>query len=171
MSLIGALSSIATLILFLIYLFRRFWTAKKATKIAQEEFNEPIIEKTDDLEDYEENYYIVDDYAEVYTITFKTPIQAFTVYPIIEDEYGKDITQKKEKPILEIKEYFRENTTIYLRVENPEGYATRRIWIKRFDYIEVSFDIGYNGKGNAVLTPQKYTIKNTIASYLFYLLK
>ena len=171
MNWIGTVASIATLTLFVMYLFGRVWTAKIATKVAQEEFGEPSIREIEDLEDYEKNYYIVDDCVEVYSFIFKMPIQALSVYPIIEDEQGKNITPKDVKPLIELKEFFRENTKIYLRIENPEGYATRRIWVKRLDYVEVSFAIGYNGKGDEALTPEQYTVKNTIRSYLYYLMR
>lgn len=168
--LLGNVASVATLILFVFYFLGRIWTISKEKALMRETFGFENIEFDNELTEDRENYYDINGGGEIISITSEVPILWMQVIPIKYDKNLIDITSKKTPPIIDHREPIKSNCPIFFRTNIPEGFPTYKIRFCRFDYVIVSFDIGYNGRLGG-MTPVNYQISHTLRSYLYYLLK
>ena len=92
------------------------------------------------------------------------------IVPIKFNKSFKDITPKKSKAIFEYDRLLNSNEPLALQIIIPEGIPHHKVIIKRFDYLTVSFNIGYNGRVGG-MSPDDYRIRHTVKSILYYLVK
>ncbi len=164
------IASVATLILFIFYFLGRAWTITKEKILMRESFDLENTKFDDEFTEDRENYYDIDGTGEIISITSEIPILWLEVVPIKYNEDWVDITPKRATPIVDLKGPIKSNCPIFLRMDIPEGFPAYKIRFCRFDYMVVSFDIGYNGRFGG-MAPWNYKISHTVRSYLYYLLK
>ncbi|MGE4353320.1 MAG: hypothetical protein AB7D36_04455 [Oscillospiraceae bacterium] len=167
---LGDIASVATLILFVFYFLGRIWTIQKAKALMLEEFDLENINYGEDLEDDRENYYDFGDGGEIISIRSKLPILWFHVIAIKYDSKFRDRTPRRAKPVVNHHTLLRENEPIYLRMDIPDVLPVYKVRFQRFDYVVVSFDIGYNGRFGG-MSPVNYHLSHTFKSFCYYLFK
>ena len=79
-------SSIATLIMFVIYIVGRIWVTKKNIKLRTETFGVELVENEKNLDVFRENFYELEE-GEIFKITPTAPLLWIKVVPIIYDSY------------------------------------------------------------------------------------
>lgn len=167
---LGDIASVATLVLFVFYFLGRFWSITKEKVCIRESFGLETVGFDDVPAEDRENYYDINGGGEIVSITSEVPILWMKIIPIQYDENWVDITPKKAAPVVEQREPIKSNCPVYLRTNIPEAFPAYKVRFCRYDYMIVSFDIGYNGRHGG-MAPVNYRISHTLKSYLYYLLK
>lgn len=167
---LGDVASVATLVLFVFYFLGRAWTITKEKALMRESFALEKTEFDDEFIEDRENYYDIDGTGEIISITSEIPILWMKVISIKYSGDWVDITPRKVAPIVDLKKPIQSNCPIFLRMDIPDGMPVYKIRFCRFDYMIVSFDIGYNGRVGG-MAPVHYKVSHTVRSLLYYLLK
>jgi hypothetical protein len=165
-------SSIATLIMFVIYFFGRIWVAIKNTKLRTETFSVELVENEKNLDIYHENLYDLEE-GDIFKITPTAPLLWLKVVPIIYDSYEAFI-EKGEKstgsPIIFHNRIINVGESIYIRSNTPDTFPKFSVIFQRFDYVEGSFNISSQGRYPGDIATD-YTTSPTFLTFLFYLFK
>lgn len=166
---LGNISSIATLILFIFYFIGRIWTINKQKILMCESFDLENNKFDPDFAERAEIYYDING-GEVISMVSDVPILWLHVIPVEYNQNAVDITPSNAKPIIKHETPIRSGCPVYLRMDIPDVLPAFKIRFQRFDYVIVSFHVGYNGKCGG-MQPIDYRITHTLKSYLYYLLK
>lgn len=167
---IGTISSVATLILFVFYFLGRIWIMLKTKNLMLEDFDVEDIDHCSDVPEDRGIYYDINGGGEIVTIRSSQPILWLNVIPIKYNDDFEDITKKKDKPIVTHRNLIKRNESICLRIDICDGLPVYKVCFQRFDYIIVSFDIEYNGRNGGV-SPTNYKMNHTCKSILYLLFK
>lgn len=165
MEIIGYVSSIATLISFIIYFIGKFIRIKISKKLRYEN-----IEVYYNPDEYNHNLKIVDEYdigsnnSEKLIISSEVPINWIKLYEY--DFNDKEGDFKKGK-LVEEHGFLRAGHAIQINTYLPCGMPTYMLEFERYDYLRGCFYIAENGK-NGVLG-ECVTMSHTFRSYLYYI--
>lgn len=148
MNRIGDISSVITLISFILYLIGRLWIVIKNRKIRYEYFKV-------------NNY----DGSEAFCVTSNEPINWYKIYEI---EYDENMNIKKNLGKLKCKQKnIRQGDLI--KIDLPCGMACEIFIFERFDYMRGKILLQNPGKDGVIMTYGD--MKHTLKSILFYLVK
>lgn len=148
MNRIGDISSVITLISFILYLIGRLWIVKKNKKIRYEDFKV-------------KNY----DGSEAFYVISNEPINWYKIYEI---KYDEDLNIKKNFGKLKCKQKnIRQGDLI--KVDLPCGMAHEIFIFERFDYMRGKILLQNPGRDGVIRTHGD--MKHTWKSILFYLVK
>lgn len=168
--LLGAISSVATLVLFVFYFIGRFWAIKKRSTLMLEDFELENIPNTTELENNADYYYELDGsrYGEIISMHSKQPLLWVKVFSPVYDENGHSISAKKVNEVASFDGIIPEGKPIYLKTDILEGFPRYKVVFRRFDYFIGSFEIACNGRVGG-MSPLNYTLKPSIKGFLYYL--
>ena len=165
-------SSIATLIMFVIYIVGRIWVTKKNIKLRTETFGVELVENEKNLDVFRENFYELEE-GEIFKITPTAPLLWIKVVPIIYDSY-KAFIETGEKntgsPVIFHNRIINVGESIYIRSNTPDTFPKFSVIFQRFDYVEGSFNISSQGRYPGDIATD-YTTSPTFLTFLFYLFK
>ena len=173
---IGDYSSIASLILFLLYFAGRVWAAKRSISSISDKFY--IVERKDN-EPFpcEKDIIILDTPGEtIFSITSQYPLIKLQVRPyrfenVIGGESKENVSREMLKPI-HTKYMIPAETPVFFQSDLAECIPHYLIWFQRSDYVEGSFAIAYNCKDrNGSLLAAEYQLRSTLKSVLYYFCK
>ena len=170
---VGIISSIATLILFVIYFIGRIITIKMEKHIYYDKitFEAP--------EDVYGKYDIIDEintvnnsegeatYQTVVVLTSLQGIRDITVYELAYDNMMNE--QKEHKKVIASQDFLNIGQSYAIRTIIPEIFPNYRIEYRTQDKRKVTFNITDNLK-NGVLS-EMVEIRHTLCSYIYYLFR
>ena len=159
---ISNVSSIVTLFLFILYIIGRIWNIAINIKYLYEKIEVTGVYTGDENIDF-----IYINGSEILKLESEEYLNWIKVYRVKHDD-GK-IVKRKMRPIKTILNVNR-NEPIYFGFEIPEGMPNTMIEYQRADYIIGSFIVGYDGSGRGY-TAKDYSFRNTLRTYLYYLVK
>lgn len=163
---ISYLSSIATLILFILYFIGRIWVINKNKKLLFENFELEYTESADKVE--RKNQYDLGG-LELITISSPQGLNWVKVYKVKFDIKKNKMVIAEKEPVVYHK-FLNVNEKIYIKDTVPCGMPVYRIEYERFDYIQGGFDISLDGMYGG-LYKNAFKIKLTIKSFLYYICK
>ena len=162
---IGDISAIATLILFVFYFVGRIWSIWINKKFLHEKI-ELVGMANEGFENQERFYRINGD--EVLKIMSSKYLNWLKVYQVSYD-FNNGKYKKFRKPIKKISN-INEDEPIYIGVMIPEGPSNIMIKYQRYDYVSGEFLVRFDGRGTGY-SGKDYKFRNTLRSYIYYLVK
>ncbi|HAT4166096.1 TPA: hypothetical protein ACOTHO_002425 [Clostridium perfringens] len=165
MGLVSYLSSVATLILFILYFIGRIWVINRNKKLLLENFELEYLEN-DDLE--RKNQYNLGG-SELITISSTQGINWLKIYRVKFDSKKNKMVIVDKNPVIYHK-FLNVNEKLYIKDNIPCGIPMYRIEYERLDYIQGEFDISLDGKYGGLFMDD-FKSKLTIKSYLYYICK
>ncbi len=165
MEMIGDLSAIATLILFIFYFLGRIWSLRINKKFLYEKIELDGL-ANDEYKNQKRFYKINGD--EVLKIVSAQYLNWIKIYSV-SYSLKKQKFHKKTELIQTISD-ININEPIYISVIIPEGIPNIMIKYQRFDYIIGEFLVKFDGRGIGY-SGKDYKFKNTLNTYIYYLVK
>lgn len=160
-NLIGNLSAIATLILFVMYFIGRLWNIR----ISKKNLYEKIKIVSADEVGINEIHHINGN--EILKITSECYLNWIKIYTL---DYKNGEIAKPVKKVLKTMRDINRNDSVFLEVNVPEGIPNTMIRYQRYDYIVGEFTVYYDGKGNGY-SSRNYKFRTPIKSYVYYMFK
>ncbi|WP_346937334.1 hypothetical protein [Clostridium sp.] len=165
LEIISYASSIATLMLFVIYFIGRVWVIHKNKRLLFEKF---ALEYIGDDHIERKNQYDLGG-KELITVSSSQGLNWLKIYELKFDSVCGEMTVLNKQPVVTHK-ILNVDEKLYLKTNTPCGIPIYRVRYQRFDYIEGSFDIGVDGKYGG-LGMRDYKSKLTLKSYCYYICK
>lgn len=162
---ISAISSIATLILFILYFIGRIWAINKNKKMLYEEFTLDYLSETSGIK---KNEYDLGG-NDLLTISSAQGLNWIKLYEVEYCDKKNKFKCISKEPVINHK-LLSVNEKMYIKTLVPCGIPRYMIKFERTDYIVGRFYIGFNGKYGG-LSMVDYKSKPTLKGYLYYICK
>jgi hypothetical protein len=162
---IGNLSSIVTLISFVIYLIGKVIKIRLSKKLRFESID--VYYNSNDLPSnikIVEEYNIGDFNSEKLVISSEAPINWIKIYKCEYDEIGNKL---KREELIEKHGFLNAGHSIQINTYLSCGIPSCSIIIQRYDYMIGSFHMGENGENGIV--DKQIEMSHTFLSYLYYI--
>ena len=166
-SLIGLISSLITVVLFISYIVGKIFLIKQMEVTLFEKFDLKYHQETES-DIYNGNYEIVErlnigEYNnEVIYITPSQPLRYLNIYEF-------DTVKLKKEELIETIGPIANGHTVQINTYLNCGMPSFTIEFQRFDFVKGALDLSENGKTGVV--SQNLVLNHTIKSYLYYLVK
>lgn len=168
--LIGQLSSLITLFLFVIYIIGRLWTINIKRKLNYEHFKMLNVDEENKICNFIDPNKLCDlGEDELNIFSSDLHINKFKIYEIeyINGRYEKWVLKSKVPRY--IYKNLNANESLYIKMNTPCGGPSKYlIEYIRYDYVKVSYIPSYNGFSEDV-SKYKFKSKMTLRGYLYYL--
>lgn len=164
---LGDAASLVTLVLFVFYILGRIWTIQREKILIYESFE---VENRQQLPDNIEDsnlFFDIDPMGEILSIVSTVPILKVNVFEI---HYNEEMKLQNVNLVFSNNVPINANIPMYFKVTIPDILPAYKIQFQRFDYVKVSFNVGFNGKFGG-MSPGGYKIQHTIKSFLYYMLR
>lgn len=161
---IGFSSSIATLVLFVLYFCGKYFIIKQMTKTIFED----IVRNNNTPSDLriEDEYNIGENNSESIYICPSEPLRWINIYEVHYDSEKRIFIKDK---LLAKHGYLRNGYAIKINTYLPCGIPKYMVEYQRYDFIIGSLSLSENGKNGII--DQGLSIKHTFKSLLYYLIK
>lgn len=162
MSLVGDISAVATLILFVFYFIGRTWAINQDSKYPKLKMVVDVIHSIEDYDTFDINL----EGDEVVVAKYDQNIKWFQISEV---EWNKDMTGYDIGECLGRIEKIPANTEITICTIVPEGYPTRVIQFELANGLQGELLIGYDGRrnGNGIST-SGIKLKKTVRAWIYY---
>lgn len=160
---ISFVSSVATLILFVLYFIGRIWVINKNSLLLFENFE--LDYQHDSTVEYKNLYDIGGN--ELITISSQ---QGFNWLKVYEIEYKENKMYLTRKKLAMTHKLLNINEKLYIKIDVPCGRPRYWVEYERFDYIRGRFYIGFDGRFGG-LHAGNFKNRKTLKSYFYYICK
>ena len=165
MNLIGNISAISTLILFVLYFIGRIWTLFKDSKYPNLDMTVDFNHSIDDYDTFDINL----KGNEVVVAKYNHNLRWFAVSEI---EWNDKMDRYNIKEELERVEYIPANREITICTMVPEGYPTSVIQFELANGIQGELLIGYDGRRNGNgISLGGLKLHKTFKSWIYYMVR
>ena len=163
-NIIGNVSSVVTLFLFVIYIIGHLWRIIVSRNLLYEKFqmenmSNDEVEKVDKLID------LSGDNGEIFSVSSPNGIRKISLYKC---KYIEETNCLEKEQLVSEFSNVNINEKVYVRGVIPEGVPNTYVELEKTDYVKIGFAVATSGK-NGEFVKVDYKCKMTLKSWIYYM--